>query len=53
MALLLHESWTYLINIIMISVYDIEVDNETICRNLTRLQSQIFKLLPMREEDQD
>jgi hypothetical protein len=37
----------------MISVYDVGVDNETICRNLNRLQSQIFKLLPMREEDQD
>ena len=53
MALLLLESWIYLINIIMISVYDVEVDNTTIRRNLKRLQSQTFKLLPMQEEGED
>lgn len=53
MALLLLESWTYLISIIMISTYDIEVDNTTIRRNLKRLQSQTFKLLPMQEEGED
>lgn len=53
MALLLPESWTYLISIIMISTYDIEVDNTTIRRNLKRLQSQTFKLLPMQEEGED
>ncbi len=53
MALLLLELWIYLINIIMISVYDIEVDNTTIRRNLKRLQSQTFKLLPMQEEGED
>ena len=53
MALHSQESWIYLISIIMISVYDIEVDNETVCRNLNRLQSQIFKLLPMTEEGED
>ena len=37
----------------MISVYNIDIDNKTIDRNLTRLQSQIFKLLPMREENQE
>ena len=53
MALPLQESWIYLISIIMISVYDIEVDNAAICHNLKRLQSQVFKLLPMQEEGQD
>lgn len=53
MALLLPESWTYLISIIMISIYDIEVDNTTVRRNLKRLQSQTFKLLPMQEEGED
>lgn len=47
------ESWTHLIKDIMISVYNIEVDNEAICRNLKRIQSQIFKLLPMAEEKLD
>lgn len=53
MALHFQESWIYLINIIMISVYDVEVDNTTIRRNLKRLQSQTFKLLPMQEEGED
>lgn len=33
--------------------YDIDIDDKTIDKNLTRLQSQIFKLLPMREEKQE
>lgn len=37
----------------MITLYNIEVDNEIINHNLNRLQSQIFKLLPMREENQN
>ncbi len=53
MALLLQESWIHLISIIMISVYDIEVDNAALKNNLKRIQSQIFKLLPMAEEEQD
>lgn len=53
MALLLQESWIYLISIIMISVYDIEVDNNAVRHNLKRLQSQVFKLLPMQEEGQE
>lgn len=53
MALLLLELWIYLISTIMISVYDIEVDNTAIRNNLKRLQSQTFKLLPMREEGED
>ncbi len=35
------------------SVYDIEVDNAALKNNLKRIQSQIFKLLPMAEEEQD
>ena len=53
MVRLLHESWIHLINDIMISVYDIEVDNTALKNNLKRIQSQIFKLLPMAEEEQD
>lgn len=53
MALLLQESWIHLISIIMISVYDIEVNNAAIRNNLKRLQSQVFKLLPMQEEGKD
>lgn len=53
MVLLLLESWIHLIHIIMISVYNIDINNEAISKNLTRIQSQIFKLLPMREEAQD
>jgi len=37
----------------MMTKYEIEVNNEIICSNLVRLQSQIFKLLPMREEEQE
>lgn len=37
----------------MISTYNIEVDNEAVCRNLHKIQSKIFKLLPMNEEGQD
>ena len=47
------ESWIHLISVIMISVYDIEVDNEAICRNLKRLCNQTYRLLPMREEGDD
>ena len=53
MVLLLLESWIHLIHIIMISVYNIDINNEAIKNNLVRIQSQIFKLLPMREEEQD
>ena len=53
MALLLLGLWTHLISIIMISVYNIEVDNTAIRSNLKRLQSQVFKLLPMQEEGQE
>lgn len=31
----------------------IEIDNDIIISNLNRIQSQIFKLLPMREEELD
>ena len=37
----------------MLTEYDVEVDNSIILNNLNRIQSQIFKLLPMREEDKD
>lgn len=37
----------------MISVYNIDIDDKAIDKNLVRLQSQIFKLLPMREENQE
>ena len=37
----------------MNSIYNLEIDNAAINKNLTRLQSQIFKLLPMREEEQE
>lgn len=53
MVLLLLESWIHLIHIIMISIYNVDIDNTAINKNLVRLQSQIFKLLPMREEKQE
>ena len=31
----------------------IEIDNDVVITNLNRMQSQIFKLLPMREEGLD
>lgn len=34
----------------MITSYDINVDNDIIAANLSRIGNQIFKLLPMREE---
>lgn len=37
----------------MISVYNVEVDNTVVRNNLKRLQSQVFKLLPMQEEGQE
>lgn len=37
----------------MITVYNIDVDCEAVKGNLYRLGNQIFKLLPMREEDKD
>lgn len=33
--------------------YNVDIDSETVEANLRRLQSQIFKLLPMREEGKD
>ena len=35
----------------MLTEYDVEISNDIIIANLNRIQSQIFKLLPMREED--
>ena len=37
----------------METVYYTEIDNEVICSTLERMTSQTFKLLPMREEEQD
>ena len=37
----------------MNSKYDIEINNDTILMNLDRMQSQIFKCLPMKEEGKD
>lgn len=37
----------------MITIYDTEIDNETVCGNLDRLTNQIFKLLPNYEEGKD
>lgn len=34
----------------MIIKYDININNNAICVNLTRLVNQIYKLLPLREE---
>ena len=35
----------------MKTIYDTEVKKEDVIHNLDRIQSQIFKLLPMREEN--
>lgn len=37
----------------MITVYDIDVDCQAVKDNLYRIGNQIFKLLPMREEEKD
>lgn len=37
----------------MLTQYDVEIDNNIIISNLNRIQSQIFALLPMREEEKD
>lgn len=37
----------------MILKYDIEISNDAIISNLTRITNQIFKLLPSREEGND
>lgn len=37
----------------MMTSYDVEFDAEAVKQNLTRIGNQIFKLLPMREENQD
>lgn len=34
-------------------VYDVDIEPEVIQDNLTRIGNQIFKLLPMREEEQN
>lgn len=40
--------------IVMIATaYDIEINDDAIVGNLTRIGNQIFKLLPMREEGKD
>lgn len=35
----------------MILKYDIEIDNNSILQNIDRITNQIFKLLPVREEN--
>lgn len=35
------------------TIYNIELDDKSLQNNLSRIQAQIFKLLPMREEGQD
>lgn len=37
----------------MLTKYNQEVSEKTVVENLNRIGNQIFKLLPMREEDQD
>ena len=37
----------------MVLKYDMDISNEAINKNLTRLTNQIYKLLPMREEGND
>ena len=36
-----------------ITKYDIDIDTVTVQENLSRILSQVFKLLPMREEEKD
>lgn len=33
--------------------YNVSIDNEAIENNISRLTNQVFKLLPLREENQD
>ena len=37
----------------MMTSYDIEIADDAVSSNLFRIGNQIFKLLPMREEDKD
>jgi len=37
----------------METAYYTEIDNGVICSTLERMTSQTFKLLPMREEEQE
>lgn len=37
----------------MITKYGTNLSNQEVCKNLTRIGNQIFKLLPMREEEKD
>ena len=53
MVQLFHESWILLINVIMISIYNIDIDNVALKHSLKRLQGATFKLLPAAEEGAD
>ena len=37
----------------MFTIYEVDIDNDLIKRNLTKIQSCVFQLLPMREEGKD
>ena len=37
----------------MLSKYDIEFSNETIKKNINRLTNQLWKLIPMKEHEED
>lgn len=37
----------------MLTIYEVEVNDSSIQENLYRIGNQIFKLLPMREENKD
>jgi hypothetical protein len=37
----------------MVTKYYTEIDNDAIQGNLSRILSQVFKLLPMREEEKE
>ena len=37
----------------MLCIYDVDIEPIVIKENLTRIGNQVFKLLPMREEEQD
>lgn len=37
----------------MNTVYDFEINNNLLIENIDRITNQIFKLLPMYEEEQD
>ena len=49
----MHLTGVYLITIVLQTKYDFSISNEDFNKNIIRLTNQLWKLIPMREHEED